>query len=400
MFKERSGAKIGRRNFIKVGGLSLFSGGAFLRSGELSKHTKESDSLAGDRSAIKFTRDGLDLSPLEYSSLLYELSAGNKIEVDNYSRGGDVRRLEKTFAEMTGKEDGMFVPTGTLANHIAIKTLAAERKRVIVQGESHIYNDSGDCVQNLSGINLIPLNHGEVGFTLEDVKKVLNWSGGSRVKRDIGCIVVESPVRRQMNRMFDLGEIRRISRFARENGIKMHLDGARLFNAPAHSGVDVLEICSLFDTVYISLYKNFNAASGAILLGDKSFIDGLYHERRMFGGGMPQVWPFASVALYYSSSFLTEYRSALNKFNQFVNILGRSGKFRIKTFSDGTNVFILYPLMPPALFPDFREKLYKMNVHLPAEDKVEKFYVMKINTTLNRIDPSELAEKFIESANI
>ncbi len=400
MFKEKTATKFGRRNFIKVGGLSIFSGGALLRSGQISSSNKESDQLARDRSAIKFTRDGLDLSPLEYSSLLYKLSSKGEVEVDNYSREGDVGKLEKIFAEMTGKEDGMFVPTGTLANHIAIKTLTAKKKRVIVQGESHIYNDSGDCVQDLSGINLIPLNHGAVGFTLDDVKKVLKWAGDSRVKRGVGCIVIESPVRRQMNRMFDMGEIRKISEFARSNGIKMHLDGARLFNVSVHSGVDVSEICSLFDTIYISLYKNFNAASGAVLLGDKSFINGLYHERRMFGGGMPQVWPFASVAHYYSRGFLTEYRSALKNFKKFKKILEESRKFKIETFRDGTNVFILKPLISLSQSPIFREKLYKMNVHIPAVDKFSKSYFLKINTTLNRIDPSELGEKFINSVNL
>ena len=396
MFEKKLDAKFGRRNFIKAGGLSLFSGVTFLNGRTDHSSIIEHDILKRDRSAIKFTRDGIDMSPMEYSSLLYEMSSGNKIEVDNYSRGGDVRKLEKTFAEMTGKEDGMFVPTGTLANHIAVRNLSGDRKRVIVQGESHVYNDSGDCIQNLSGINLIPLNHGEVGFTLEDVKKVLKWAGDSRVKKG----VIESPVRRQMNRMFDLNEIRRISGFAKENGIKMHLDGARLFNASIHSGVPVSEICDLFDTVYISLYKNFNAASGAVLLGDKSFIDGLYHERRMFGGGMPQVWPFTSIALYYSRGFLGEYRSALNKFTEFVKILGQSGKFRIKTFKDGTNVFALNPLLPKSLFPIFREKLFKMNVHIPAADKFTKSYFLKINTTLNRIDPSGLSEKFISAANL
>ncbi len=400
MFKGKSDIKFGRRNFIKVGGLSLFSGSTLLRSGQISSSIEKPDLLIRDRSAIKFTRDGLDLSPLEYSSLLNEMSSGNKIEVDNYSRGGVVRKLEKTFAEMTGKEEGMFVPTGTLANHIAVRNLSGDRKRVIVQGESHVYNDSGDCIQNLSGINLIPLNHGEVGFTLEDVKKVLKWSGDSRVKKGIGCIVIESPVRRKMNRMFDLNEIRRISGFAKENGIKMHLDGARLFNASVHSGVPVNEICDLFDTVYISLYKNFNAASGAVLMGDKSFLDGLFHERRMFGGGMPQVWPFVSVAHYYSRGFLGEYRSALNKFTELVKILERSGKFRIKTFKDGTNVFVLNPLLPKSLFPNFREKLFKMNVHIPAADKFTRSYFLKINTTLNRIDPSGLSEKFISAATL
>ena len=235
MEKEKIDIRIGRRNFIKAGGLSMLSGGTLFGSGHFSGPVEESGMLDKERSAIKFTRDGLDLSPLEYSALLYELSNKKKINIDNYSRGGDVGNLEDTFAELTGKEAAMFVPTGTLANHIAVRNLADGKKRVIVQGESHVYNDSGDCIQNLSGINLIPLKHGEVGFTLEDVKRVLKWDEAGRVKKGVGCIVIESPVRRKINRMFDLNEIRRISKFAKLNGIRMHLDGARIFNASAHS---------------------------------------------------------------------------------------------------------------------------------------------------------------------
>ena len=339
------------------------------------------------------------MTPIEYSALLYDLSSSDGISTDNYSLGGDVRTLEETFAELTGKEDGIFMPSGTLANHLAVRKLSGKNKRVIVQGESHIYNDSGDCVQNLSGINLIPLNHGKVGFTLEDVKRVLKWSENGRVKTGMGCIVVESPVRRMMNRMFDLDEIRKISGFAKENGIKMHLDGARLFNASVHSSVSPAEICALFDTVYISLYKNFNAASGAILLGDKKFIAGLYHERRMFGGGMPQMWPFATIALHYSRGFLSDYISALKVFKNFSQILENSGKFNVKIFKDGTNVFFLKPVIPVSFFADFSKKLFKMNIHIPPADNIKKGFFLKINTTLNRIKPLELAEKFVRAVS-
>jgi len=391
--------KFGRRGFIRAAGLSLFPGGALLGSEQTWKSDKESDRLKRDRSAVKFTRDGLDMTALEYSALLYGLSSSDGISTDNYSLGGDVRTLEETFAELTGKEDGIFMPTGTLANHLAVRKLSGKNKRVIVQGESHIYNDSGDCVQNLSGINLIPLNHGKVGFTLEDVKRILKWSDKGRVKTGIGCIVIESPVRRMMNRMFDLNEIRKISGFAKRNGIKMHLDGARLFNASAHSSVPPAEICAWFDTVYISLYKNFNAASGAILVGDKEFIGGLYHERRMFGGGMPQVWPFAAIALHYSRRFQSDYRSALKVFKNFSQILENSGKFNAKIFADGTNVFFLKPAIPVTSFADFRKKLFKMNIHIPPVDDLKKGFLLKINPTLNRIKPSKLADKFVHAAN-
>jgi threonine aldolase len=391
--------KLGRRDFIKAGGLSLFSGGSLLRSEQPRRSGKENDRLVRDRSAVKFTRDGLDMTPLEYSALLNDISSSDGISTDNYSLGGDVRKLEETFAELTGKEDGIFMPTGTLANHLAVRKLSGKNKRAIVQGESHIYNDSGDCVQNLSGINLIPLNNGKVGFTLEDVKSVLKWSEKGRVKTGIGCIVIESPVRRITNRMFDLFEIRKISGFAKEKGIKMHLDGARLFNASAHSGVPPAEICALFDTVYISLYKNFNAASGAILLGANKFIAGLYQERRMFGGGMPQVWPFASIALHYSRRFLSDYKSALKVFKDFSHILEYSGKFNVTIFEKGTNVFFLKPVIPVSSFADFRKKLFNMNIHIPPADNIKNGFFLKINTTLNRIKSFELAEKFISAVN-
>ena len=74
--------------------------------------------------------------------------------------GGVVEELEQRFAKLLGKETAIFMPTGTLANHIALRTLAGNRRRVLVQSESHIYNDTGDCVETLSGLNMMPLAPG------------------------------------------------------------------------------------------------------------------------------------------------------------------------------------------------------------------------------------------------
>ena len=80
-----------------------------------------------------------------------------------------MEELEEHFASVLGKERAVFMPTGTLANHLAVRTLARGTGRAIVQAESHLFNDSGDCVQTLSGINLIPLASGRGSFTLDDV---------------------------------------------------------------------------------------------------------------------------------------------------------------------------------------------------------------------------------------
>ena len=382
-------SELNRRDFVKLSGVTAL-GMPFL------SFSDQDPELLLDKAQkkVKFTRDGIDFSPKEYAALLSKLMKKSKLVPDSYSRGGVVADLEIKFANLLGKESAVFMPTGTLANHIAIRTLAAHRKKVIVQAESHIYNDSGDCAQNLSGLNLIPLAEEKTAFTLDELKAAIKRVNNGRVKTDVGVISIESPVRRTDNEMFDYDEMKKISAFARQNNIKMHLDGARLFNAVAHSKISAKEYTKLFDTVYISMYKNFNAASGAILAGTKEFCKGLYHTRRMFGGGMPQVWPFALVALNYADSFLPEYKKAMRQFNKFNNLVSKEKQFKIEKNANGTNVFKLYVDTPD--IESFKNKLAKENVILP-NPATGNIFKLKINTTLNNIPVELLVSKFKRS---
>jgi threonine aldolase len=378
--------KINRRDFVKIGSVSAL-GIPF--AGFSSTEIEKSDNSMEQK--VKFTRDGIDLNPAEYAELLSKIALEKGITVDSYSNGGVVEELEQKFADLLGKESAVFMPTGTLANHIAVRKLAGNNKRIIVQAESHIYNDSGDCTQNLSSLNLFPLADGKTTFTLDEVKKVVERTKNGKVKTAVGVISVESPVRRTDNAMFDYKEMKKISEYARQNNIKMHLDGARLFNAVAHSGISVKEYTSLFDTVYVSMYKNFNAASGAILSGSKAFCKDLYHTRRMFGGGMPQVWPFAAVALNYADSFLPEYDKAMSQFIDFEKLLIKQNQFKIEKIPNGTNVFKLF--VETSDINLFRKKLAEKNIILP-KPATQTMFKLKINTTLNNMPVKELVNKF------
>jgi threonine aldolase len=106
---------------------------------------------------VHFLFDGVSLTPLEYSELLVRLCKGQGIATDTYLSGGSVQELETTFARVLRKETAVFLPTGTLANHLAIRILGEGKSRALVQAESHIYNDSMDRVQALSHVNLVPL---------------------------------------------------------------------------------------------------------------------------------------------------------------------------------------------------------------------------------------------------
>ncbi len=353
---------------------------------------EQEEKLKKMQQAVKFTRDGLDLTPLETISLLHDLEQRGKISVDNYSLGGSVEELENKFSQLLGKEAAIFMPTGTLANHIAIRKLASDKKRVIVQAESHIYRDTGDCAQNLSNLNLIPLRSGETDFTVQDVKEVFMRTREGRVNSKIGAISLESPVRRKHNQMFLFSEMQKIVDFAREEKIGIHLDGARLFNASVHSNIPPDQLASMFDTVYVSLYKNFNAPSGAILLGSKEFIDGLFHTRRMFGGGLVQVWPYATVALHYADSFLTDYKEAVANAEVFFKLIHKNNNLEIERIPNGTNVFILKVINTDPV--TFRQKLENQNILVPSPTPGTNEFVMKINPTINRISMDLLAERF------
>src|SRR5262249_1073617 len=147
------------------------------------------------------------------------------------------------------------------------RLLSGRRGRVLVQQESHLYNDAGDCAQQLSGLSLVPLAAGRAPFTLDEVAVEVNRAEGGRVYNAVRAISLESPVRRKAGELFDFAEMQKICTFARDRGIGLHLDGARIFLATAYTDVTPAAYSALFDTVYVSLYKYFNAASGAILAG-------------------------------------------------------------------------------------------------------------------------------------
>jgi threonine aldolase len=296
-------------------------------------------SAATETHSVQANGDGIHHTPAEYAALLQKLSP--TIEADDYSRGGVVARLEQSVAGALGKETAVWLSTGTLANHLAVRLLAGEKRRVVVQHESHLFNDCGDCCQTLSGINLIPLAPAKATFTVDDLEREAERSASGRVSVPIGAIQIETPVRRKFGETFDVAEMRRVSQWARDRKIGLHLDGARLYLAAAYGGVPVREYAALFDTVYISMYKYFNAASGAILAGPRSLLENLFHLRRMFGNGLCHVWPFAAVALHFFEGFPERYAQAVATSEEVVAALQHDSRFEVTRVPNGTNIFFL-----------------------------------------------------------
>ncbi len=241
------------------------------------------------------------------------------------------------------------MPSGTLANHLALRLLARRGRRVLVQQDSHLYNDVGDCAQELSGLTLIPLGPGRAGFSLEEVESAVFDAEAGRVRSPVGVISIESPVRRRAGETFDFAEMRRIAAFARERGIGLHFDGARVFLAAPYTGLAPAEYAALFDTAYVSLYKYFNAAAGAILAGPRKLLDGLYHQRRMFGGALRQAWPNAAVALHYLDGFEERFARAAAAAETLFDALSKLPGCEVLRPAGATNVIRLQVCRPGAV---------------------------------------------------
>jgi threonine aldolase len=290
---------------------------------------------------VQFRSDGLGLSPAAYARLLRRLVENGSIVEDEFSQGGVVAEIEARMAALLGKEAAVFMPSGTLANHLALRLLAQHGRRVLVQHESHLFNDEGDCAQQLSGLHLVPLAPGRASFTLAEALAAMAGPPEARVAVPVGAIAIETPVRRMAGEAFDFTEMQRVAAAARQHGVGLHLDGARLLIEAVYTGRPPAGYAALFDTVYVSLYKYLNAAAGAILAGPQALLDGLYHQRRMFGGGLPHVWPYAAVALHYLDGFGERFAAAAAAADRLFEALREMPRVTLERPPSATNVSLL-----------------------------------------------------------
>ena len=338
--------------------------------------------------------DGIGITPREYAALLNRLCQGRDVADDNYLLGGEVESFERHWATLLGKETAVFMPSGTLANQLALRVLAGPKRRVIVPEMSHIYNDTGDACQTLSGLTLMPLAPGRATFTRADVEAVLTRTAGGRVATDVGAIVIESPIRRLSGQMFDWEEAKRIAALARDKGIAMHLDGARLFIASAYTGITPAQYAAEFDTVYVSLWKYFNCGIGAILAGPKRVLDGMFHVRRMFGGNLATGWNAAVVARHFMDGFEDRLKSAVKVSETFYAALSKHPRFAIERIPNGTNLTrVTFKGINAA---DVAKRLADRGVAMsgPAKPATITFGV---NETWNRLPAAELIDAFEKS---
>lgn len=350
--------------------------------------------------AVQFRSDGIGLSPGAYARVLAEIAETRGIAEDDYSQGGVVAELETRMAALLGKERAVFVPSGTLANHLALRLLARSGRRVLVQAESHLYNDEGDCAQQLSGLTLAPLAAGRAAFTFEEAAAAIAGPPEARVAIPVGAISIETPVRRKDGEGFGFEDMCRIAEYARERGIGLHLDGARLLIESVYTGIAAAEYAAPFDTVYVSLYKYLNAAAGAILAGPHALLDALYHERRMFGGGLPYVWPYAAVALRCLDGFAERFAEAVAAADKLFAALHEHPSVQLAKPPNATNVTILTVAGPTAASLPAALAEQGIGIRPPRRSRPSGAeFALHTNETILRRPLGETIDRFVGALN-
>jgi threonine aldolase len=215
---------------------------------------------------------------------------------DQYGEDPTVNRLQQRIAEMLGKEAALFVPSGTMANQIALKLLTRPGEEVVVGADAHMHwLEAGAGAAN-SGVLLSPVGTGGL-FTAEDFRAAVK-PRGHIVFAPTELVALENTHNLGGGLIWPQQAAAAICAAAREAGIASYLDGARLFNASVASGLKLSELARPFDLVSVALSKGLGCPVGSVLAGSAADVARAVRVRRMFGGAMRQSGILAAAGLY------------------------------------------------------------------------------------------------------
>jgi threonine aldolase len=215
---------------------------------------------------------------------------------DVFGEDPTVGKLESKLAELFGMEAGIFVPSGTMGNQLALHVHSKPGDEVICDFQSHIYQyESGGLAAN-SGLQ-VKLIQGDRGrISAAQVEAAINadfdWLSRSRI------VSIENTCNKAGGSVYELSAIQKISELAKQKGLKLHLDGARIFNALVAKNQHPADLKGLFDSISICLSKGLGAPVGSVLVGNSAFIKEARRVRKRWGGGMRQAGYLAAAGLY------------------------------------------------------------------------------------------------------
>lgn len=241
---------------------------------------------------IDFRSDTVTQPTIEMKEAMMSAPLGDDVFADDPS----VNDLERKVAAMFGMDAALFCPSGTMTNQIAIKVHTSPGDEVICDKLAHIYNYEGGGIAFNSSCS-VKLLHGNRGrFTSADVLEAINPDDPHfPISR---LVSIENTCNKGGGSIWDMNELVNVSQTCKTQGLQLHLDGARLFNALIVSGVSTTAIGANFNSISICMSKGLGCPVGSLLVGEKDFIHKSRRVRKVFGGGMRQSGMLAAACSY------------------------------------------------------------------------------------------------------
>lgn len=313
-------------------------------------------------------------------------------ESDIYGKGQIIESFQEKMATYLGKECAVFFPSGTMAQQIALRIWCDEKgvKKVAYHPLSHLEIHEEDGLKELHHIDTVLLGDEAGLIGLEDV---LN------LDQDIACLLLELPQREIGGQLPDYKTIVEISEYCKANGIRLHLDGARLFEILPHYQKSAAEICGLFDSVYISFYKGIGGLAGAILAGDKEFTQQSKVWKRRHGGDLISLYPYILSSDYYFDMRISKMELYYENAIELAMLFNSCPSIQTKPTVPVSNMFHVHITRPKEqLEAVLKEVYYKTGVgltsYLKETNQSTYSFEVSIGDQYNSIPKDKLEEVF------
>jgi len=272
------------------------------------------------------------------SRAMLETMLEAKVGDDVFGEDPTVNLLQEKCAEITGKEKALFVPTGCMANQLAVKSHTMQGDEIILERESHILNYETSAAAIISNAQLYPIAGINGVMDPEDIKKSIRSTDYFFPRTRLICI--ENTHNRAGGVIQPFDNLKSISNLARENGIRMHMDGARIFNASVETGISVKQYASLVDSISFCFSKGLGAPVGSIICGSSEFIEIAHKWRKILGGGMRQSGVLAAAALYALEHNVDRLKEDHAKAKYFANEINKIDGIEVDLDTVQTNMVI------------------------------------------------------------
>ena len=302
-----------------------------------------------------------------------------KVGDDVFKEDATVNALEEKTAALFGMEAALFFPSGTMANQTAIKVHTQPGEQLICDHYAHIFNYEGGGVSFNSGVSckLIAGHRGMI--TAKQVKATINPPDFYHSPLTT-LVCLENTTNKGGGAIWDINEMKAIKEVCTSNGLKFHIDGARIWNALAVTGEDPKLYGNLFDSISVCLSKGLGCPVGSVLLGSKDFIAKALRVRKVFGGGMRQAGFLAAAGIYALDHHRERLKEDHKKAKEIEAILSK--KDFISSVSPVDTNIIIFELKESVLDAQaFMDKMNENNIRLISMGSGKLRLVTHLNYT-------------------